>query len=92
MTFKDRKYQDGDQVIWNTRYNPDSGNGVNSDFDRDAVVISLYTSAGRGKDGDYAYNILYGPDLTKNTVWGYQLRLGMFKYDPKQAGDTDEDV
>lgn len=87
----DRKFQDGDFVICNHwMVNPDSERRPS--HDQDAVVLSVYTSAGRGKDGDWAYNIEVSQKKIRNTVWGYQLRHAMFKYDPKQAGDTEEDI
>lgn len=88
MKFEDRKFQDGDPVIWNSYQN--CGGPAIPGKDQNAVILSIYSSVGKGRDGDYAYNIEVGRG--KNTVWGYQLRHAMFKYDPKQAGDTDEDI
>jgi hypothetical protein len=90
-TFEDRKYQDGDPVVWNHRQtHPETER--DSKHDQDAIILGLYTSVGKARDGDYAYNIGIGSKMIKNTVWGYQLRPAMFKYDPKQAGDTEEDI
>lgn len=90
-TFEDRKFQDGDLVVWNSRQSHLEMER-DSRYNQDAIVISIYSGVGKGRDGDYAYDIAIGPSMTKNTVWGYQLRPQMFKYDPKQAGDTDDDV
>lgn len=87
----DRKFQDGDLVIWNSGFINSDGK-LNEVYDTPAEVVSIYTQGGKSR-GDYAYLIHYGKRLDKrNYVWGYQLRPQMFKYDPKQAGDTEEDI
>lgn len=90
----DRKFQDGDYVIHN-----ELGVSV-SERDSNARVIKIYTPAGKSR-GDWAYTIEYiggynakknGGKPWKTQVWGHTLRHAMFKYDPKQAGDTEEDI
>lgn len=89
----DRKFQDGDLVIHN-----ELGASV-SERDSDARVIGIYTAAGKSR-GDWAYTVEFtggynvgkGRIPWKTQVWGHSLRHAMFKYDPKQAGDTEEDV
>lgn len=87
----DNKFQGGDRVIWNSGFiNPDGK--FNEAYDIPAEVVSIYAQGGKSR-GDYAYLIHYGKALDKrNYVWGYSLRPAMFKYDPKQAGDTEDDV
>lgn len=88
----DRKFQDGDLVTHNEL-------GV-AERESTALVIEIYTSAGRSR-GDWAYTVEFtdGYSLKRNggkpwrtQVWGHTLKNVMFKYDPKQAGDTEEDI
>lgn len=89
----DRKFQDGDLVVHNEYKD-------RPDHDSEGYIISICTAANKSR-GDWAYTIEFtgGYNIKRNggkpwrtQVWGYTLKNVMFKYDPKQAGDTDDDV
>ena len=88
MKGDDSKYKVGDEVIWNPQST--GKNTLNEAHDQNARVIEIYTTAGESQ-GDWVYLIDYGNNH-RTYVWGYQLRSRMFKYDPKQAGDTEDDI
>lgn len=87
----DRKFQDGDLVVHN-EYNDETRAS-------EGRVLSIYTVAGKSR-GDWAYTVEFtsgyvlrkGQKPYKTQVWGHYLKNAMFKYDPKQAGDTEDDV
>lgn len=90
---ENRRFQDGDYVIHNEYKD-------RPDRDSEGRVIQIYTEAGQSR-GDWAYTVEFTGGYNvrsgsgrpwRTQVWGWTLRQAMFKYDPKQAGDTDEDI
>ncbi|QIG73031.1 hypothetical protein EVB99_040 [Rhizobium phage RHph_N3_19] len=83
--YEDRKFQDGERVIFN------SSGSKNPKYDKPGIVQSVHTYVGKSR-GDYAYNIKFDHNGGVTPIWGADLTHGMFKYDPSQAGDTEEDI
>lgn len=83
--YEDRKFQDGDYVIYN------SHSSKNPDYEERGTILRIHDPVGIGKrGGDYAYT--FESKRGQKYIWGYHCTNAMMKYNPDQTGDRDDDI